>query len=162
MEKFDDRFQYLPQWKKGDYTFDGLAIPTLDTFEILEEDGVERISAFMKELLEWRKTIFGTLDKEHYGFCFSQHIVDTKAKVVLTLHGIKDDDDLSWLSEKRGQSTYQISKDVIEEHQATSGRFTIMNSSLVEKDIGDRAFANRIKALNKISVQNHQNNLGEK
>lgn len=144
MENLNDRFVYAPSCKKGKSLFDGLPIPSMEAYEILQEQGVKSIDNKMKEMLEWRKQMFGTLETEHYGFHFKELMIDTKAKVSLMLYNI-DSDISSFLNDDTTQ--YNITKNLIETHKESTGNYAIYVTNQIEKGLGDRAFNNRVKKL---------------
>ncbi|WP_075340709.1 hypothetical protein [Tenacibaculum agarivorans] len=149
MELETNRFEYLPTYKKGEHLYDGIPIASISAFEILKDDGIKEIDTLMKEMLAWRKQMFGTLAPDHYGFHFMQLIADTKTKVIWRLRSLDDKDLTALIGEEpsSNKTAYQITEELIEEHKETTGNYLIVPSNHVEEGLGERAFNNRVEKL---------------
>lgn len=83
----DNNLIYIPEDMKGKHLFDGIPCPTIEVHDLIGDKGVEKIHNKMKQMLEWRKTMFGEKTKENYGFTALERFVDVQNEIVLAVGG---------------------------------------------------------------------------
>ncbi|MGG8496825.1 hypothetical protein ACQY1Q_10435 [Tenacibaculum sp. TC6] len=72
---------YIPNLESGDSLFDGIPCPTHDALKYLGEEGIQYIHQRLNEMLNWRKTMYGEGEKEHFGFYPVQHFISIKHNI---------------------------------------------------------------------------------
>ncbi len=69
-------WKYLtPEYPNGECSFAGLPCPTQRALEELGEEGIEEIDKKIKEMIKWKKTLYGK-DSDRLGFDHIQYFIN--------------------------------------------------------------------------------------
>lgn len=135
---YEDRFVYLPTYRKGVSEYDGTPIASHEAYEILGKDGIEELDCFISKLISLRKLVLGRARKEAYGLDSLITIFDMKSRIALYL---RDNPVLENLHE----DDFEIF-DFLKENPLKSF-YAIDKSPLIELGITERKFKNRVNRL---------------
>lgn len=81
----DNNLIYVPNALTGEHLFDGMPCPTIEAHDLIGDEGVESIRRRINQMVEWKKTMFGTKYPERYGFGGKQAFVDIQNKIILSV-----------------------------------------------------------------------------
>jgi len=75
-------WKYLvPRFPQGDYSFEGLPCPTKKALEVLGEEGITEIDKRFKEMIAWKRTLYGEQSKR-LGFDLIQDFINEKGDMI--------------------------------------------------------------------------------
>lgn len=81
-KKPDSDWKYLtPEFPQGEYSFAGLPCPTKKALEILGADGINEIDKRFKDMIAWKKTLYGDQSSK-LGFDLIQDFKNEKGEMI--------------------------------------------------------------------------------
>ena len=80
-----ERFVFRPNHQKGGYEYSGQPCATQEIFDRIGQEGIDKIHAEMKLMLEMRKKMYGCFNKGHYGFSSKEVFYDLESATTIKL-----------------------------------------------------------------------------
>ncbi len=104
-------WKYIPEDRLGASKFDGLPCPTKKVLRIIGEGGVNEIDAIFKEIIEFKKKIYG-VDSELLGFFPHVGFINKESKIMVackeSFYNFIDPKDLYAYPERATSDNYTL------------------------------------------------------
>lgn len=81
----DERFVHVPTIKPGNSLFQGTPLVHKDTYDILGDDGTEKLDAFLKRIIEIRKQVITRVFSSAYGLPRNVRVFDFEKRLMLLI-----------------------------------------------------------------------------